>query len=233
MSLCLICHRTPDPARTACQPCEATLRALLLEVDAQRPLLAASLYLGAAPAGGRVTGGGRAHSPLPVRGHVLTLLAAGTLDAVTGPRADQSGDVPLDTLLAGWAAAVANDLVGPGAVPFRRRGMTWATWLAAYMPHVVTASWVGAFHTELDDLVRRIRAVTTTEPRRNAMQAPCPSCMAFALGRTDWQTYIDCEACGTLLTPAEYDAHRATVMPPLARIGVLIAAHTHLTREAS
>lgn len=226
---CLICHRDPSAVRTVCPACETTLRALLREVDAQRPLLAASLYLGAAPTGGRVTGGGRAHSPLPLRGDVLTLLAAGTLEAVTGPRDDQAGGVPLDTLLAGWAAAVTTDLLGHALVPFRRRGTTWSTWLTAYMPHVVTASWAAEFHAELTSLVRQIRSITHTEPRRHAQTAPCPHCDTFALFETDWQPYVECDACGLLLTPEQYADHAARVLPPLMRLGILLTAaqHTH------
>jgi hypothetical protein len=236
MTACLICRHGPGAAsRTVCPACETRLRALLREIDAQRPLLAASLHLDTAPADGRTGSGGRAHSPLPVRGDVLTLLGAGATGTVPDPYGDQSGPVPLDTLLAGWAHAVAAELAELAAEPFRRHRTTWSTWLAAYMPQVVTAQWADAFHEELADIVHRIRAITRTEPRRRPKTAPCPSCAAFALFETDWQPYVDCEACGLLLTPSEYDQHAAATLPPLYRLGLqlVVSQHAHDQEHAA
>ncbi|MFC8276271.1 hypothetical protein ACFUJR_27820 [Streptomyces sp. NPDC057271] len=232
MTACLICHHDPGaPPRTVCPGCETRLRALLREIDAQRPLLAASLRLDTAPADGR-PGGGRAHSPLPVRGDVLTLLGAGTLATVTGHPGDQSGPVPLDTLLAGWAHAIATEITGREDVrAFRRRGSTWSAWLTAYLPHIVTSPGAGALHDELTDVVYRIRAITRTEPRRHSQTAPCPHCEAFALVATDWQPDIHCEACGLLLTPSQYDDHARATLPRLVRLGILMAAAPYLGTE--
>ena len=229
MSTCLSCaHLAEGEARTVCGRCEARIRRWLREADAQRPLLAASLHLGTAPAAGRTGGTGRAHSPLPVRGDVLNLLAAGAPGTVPDPHGDQSGPMPLDAMLSGWAHAVAKDR---GARPHRRTGVTWSAWLLAAMPYVVTASWAGTFYTELDDMISLVRAITATEPRRRHHTAPCPTCHTFALGRLDWDAYVDCEACGLLLTPQEYEAHRARVMPPLVRLGILMTAAQHTQEQ--
>ncbi|MFG2899541.1 hypothetical protein ACGFZH_20970 [Streptomyces zaomyceticus] len=230
MNPCLICTHDAGPSRTACVRCEHRVRSWLAEIPRQLVLLTASLELGTRPAQG-FGGAGRAHSPLPVRGDVLNLLGPAAPGPVRDTAGDQSDRQPVHAVLHAWADQLAEDL-GHILPPITPRA-PYADYLARHLGHVVRSSWVALLHAELDDLVRRIRTVTTTEPRRHALQAPCPSCQAFALGRTDWETYIDCTVCGQLLTPDEYDDHRAVVMPPLARIGVLLAAHDHLTQEAS
>lgn len=226
---CLICHHATAAPRTACGRCEAHIRAMLREIDAQRPLLAALLTPGSSPAGPRAAATGRAHSPMPVRGDVLTLLGAGATSSVPDPHGDQTGPAPLDALLAGWAAAIAADLPELDATPARRHGTTWSQWLTRYLPQITTAPWADALHSELADVVQRIRAMTATEPRRHPQDAPCPSCAAFALVATDWEPYIDCEACGLLLTPSEYQTHARATLPNLARLAILITAAQHKT----
>jgi hypothetical protein len=238
---CRTCRRflRPDEARrTVCRRCEHRMRGWLREIDLQRPLLEASLLLSSAPTEGHSAG--RAHSPLPVRPDVISLLATGAAGTVPDPHGDQVGSLPIDTLLQTWAQALAehvrlradapepesHEATGPRAVPALRPGRTWSTWLTAYLPWALGSPWITAFHSELADLISHIRAITCSEPRRRAQKAPCPSCRAFALFEEDWQTYIDCEACGLLLTPAEYRAHHDTVMPALYRIGVLMTAAT-------
>ncbi|MEV7282857.1 hypothetical protein [Streptomyces sp. NPDC093111] len=226
---CLICHHATAAPRTACGRCEGGIRAMLREIDAQRPLLADLLTPGSAPAGPRTAATGRAHSPMPVRGDVLTLLGAGATTTVPDPHGDQSGPAPLDALLEGWAAAVAAELPELDATPLRRSGTTWSQWLTAYLPQIATAHWADTLHSELTAAVRRIRSMTATEPRRRPQDAPCPSCTAFALFATDWAPYIDCEACGLLLTPSEYETHARTTLPNLARLAILITAAHHTT----
>ncbi|MFE6816030.1 hypothetical protein [Streptomyces sp. NPDC057677] len=230
MSLCLICTHTAETPRTACARCEHRIRGWLAEIPRQLVLLTATLELGTRPAQG-YGGAGRAHSPLPVRADVLNLLGPAAPGPVRDTAGDQSDRQPVHAVLHAWADQLADDL-GHLLAPINPRA-PYADYLARHLDHAVRSSWVALMHAELDDLVRRIRTVTTTEPRRDTLQAPCPSCSAFALGRTDWESYIDCAACGCLLTVDEYDAHRALVMPPLARIGVLIAARNHLAQEAS
>ncbi|MFE9737322.1 hypothetical protein [Streptomyces sp. NPDC006477] len=230
MSICLICTHPAEQSRTACTRCEHRVRGWLGEIPRQLVLLAASLELGTRPAQG-FGGAGRAHSPLPVRGDVLTLLGPAAPGPVRDTTGDQSGPQPVHAVLHAWADQLAEDL--GHMLPPINPSAPYADYLARHLGHVVRSSWVALFHTELDDLVHRIRSVTSTEPRRRPLDAPCPACQAFALGRVDWETYAACEACGLLLTPDEYETHRAAVMPPLARIGVLIAATQHLTQEAS
>ncbi|WP_435969325.1 hypothetical protein [Streptomyces sp. Qhu_M48] len=230
MTPCLICTHDAGPSRTACVRCEHRIRGWLGELPRQHVLLVASLELGTRPAQG-FGGTGRAHSPLPVRGDVLTLLGPAAPGPVHDTLGDQGGPQPIHAVLHAWADQLAEDL-GHLLPPINPRA-PYADYLARHLGHAVRASWIAHMHTELADLIRRIRTVTSTEPRRRALDAPCPHCQAFALGHLDWDTHIDCEACGRLLTPDEYETHRAVVMPPLARIGVLMAAAQHLAQEAS
>ncbi|MFE6223313.1 hypothetical protein [Streptomyces sp. NPDC057854] len=231
MTTCLICAHAAGPARTACAQCEHQLRGWLAELPRQVVLLTASLELGARPAQG-FGGTGRAHSPLPVRADVLNLLGPAAPGTVHDDHGDQGGPTPIHAVLHAWAEQLADDL-GHRLRPINHSA-PYADYLRRHLDHVVRAPWAAELHTELSDLIRRIRAVTSTEPRRRSLDAPCPSCQAFTLGHTDWQTYTDCEACGLLLTPDEYRAHHAAVMPALARtaLGIVLANHT-ATREAS
>ncbi|MGW4852206.1 hypothetical protein ACWEPZ_13375 [Streptomyces sp. NPDC004288] len=223
MTLCLICTHPAEPPRTACASCEHRIRGWLGELPRQVVLLTASLELGTRPAQG-FGGAGRAHAPLPVRGDVLTLLGPAAPGPVRDTAGDQGGPQPIHAVLHAWADQLADDLghMLPRITPSTR----YADYLARHLGHIVRSGWVALIHAELADLIRRVRAITSTEPRRRAMDAPCPSCNAFGLGHLDWATYIDCEACGLLLTPDEYLAHHTAVMGGLARaaLGILHAA---------
>lgn len=222
--------RPHELRRRVCDRCEHRIRGWLRELGLQRILLQALLVPGSnGPAQGSIHGG-RAHSPMPVDLRVLTLLGPGSGSTLADPYGDSRGDqdagLPLDAVLHAWATATAEH-VGLNATPWLRPGRTWSTWLAAYLPWALTAPWIGDLHDELDDLVTQARAITHTEPRRHRKDAPCPSCRAFTLDETEWQPYIECTACGTLLTPAEYAHHAQSVMPALYRTALLIAAQKH------
>jgi uncharacterized protein (DUF983 family) len=84
----------------------------------------------------------------------------------------------------------------------------------------MTRPWAGELHDQLEDAVRRARALTGTVIRRTPKDAPCPACTAFALVAADGEWHVECEVCGHRLTPDEYDTHRAEVMPALAAIAL-------------
>ncbi|MCR3732207.1 ribosomal protein S27E [Streptomyces umbrinus] len=221
--------------RRMCPRCAYRLRAYLRELVGQMPLLEASLQLDRSPTTGSIHGG-RAHSPMPLRGDVLTLLGPGSNTTLNDPygnaRSDQTGPPTLDQILRGWAEVTAEHIrLAP--TPWRRPGQTWAAWLGAYLPWILTAPWAGDFHQELGELVGRVRAITRTEPRTRKLDAPCPSCEAFGLVEEDWQEYIECPACGRLLTSDEYTAHAHRVMPTLWRTALLLAAHNAQENQAS
>lgn len=223
------CRRALPDGRPGhvCPRCASRLRARLAELHYQLPLLRASLQHDRSPTTGTIHGG-RAHSPMPLRADVMSLLGPGSNSTVTDPygdaRDDQAGPLPIHTHLKGWAEMTA-DHVGLAPTPGIRPGHTWADWLDAYLPWILTAPWVSEFHQELAELLARVRAITRTEPQRHLQDAPCPGCDAFALIDEDWQTYIECKACGTLLTHTEYTDHARRVLPQLYRTALLLVVH--------
>ncbi|WP_200302256.1 hypothetical protein [Streptomyces adelaidensis] len=228
----------PDgrPGRV-CSRCASRIRARLAELHYQLPLLQASLQHDRSPTTGTIHGG-RATSPMPLRADVINLLGPGSNSAVTDPydetRGDQSGPLPIDTHLKGWAEMTAGH-VRLAPAPGIRPGHTWAAWLDAYLPWIVTAPWVAEFHQELAELLARVRAITRTEPQRHLQDAPCPNCDAFALIDEDWQAYVECKACGLLLTHPEYLDHARRVLPALHRtaLTILLATRTAQENQAS
>ncbi|MEU9199435.1 hypothetical protein [Streptomyces sp. NPDC048332] len=220
-------------ARYLCEACEYQLHTWLREIPRHLPLLADSLQPDTGPA--QRGGSGRAHSPLPVRVEVLNLLGPGHAVPLDDPHGDQSAGVPIAPLLYGWALYLATELpsarrdehgtvrIEPCTGPVARAGSSiaaWCSWLDAYLPYAVTRQWSADMYSQIEDLLRRIRHITNTRPRRRPMQAPCPSCSAFALVTVDDQLHISCEACAARLTSDEYDEHRAQVMPVLAAIAL-------------
>jgi hypothetical protein len=220
------CRRAlPDGAhRRVCPRCASRIRARLAELHYQLPLLQASLQHDRSPTTGTIHGG-RAHSPMPLRADVMSLLGPGSNTTVTDPygdaRTDQAGPLPIHAHLKGWAEMTAEH-VGLTPTPGIRPGRTWADWLDAYLPWILTAPWADNFHQELAELLARVRAITRTEPQRHLQDAPCPSCDAFALIDEDWQAYIECKACGLLLTHTEYTDHARRVLPALHRTALQI-----------
>jgi hypothetical protein len=222
---CTICPNTAPEGEHLCPLCTDDLRGWLAELAHQARLLEAFLVPGASPAAGRTGGTGRAHAPLPVDLRVLALLGPGSLDAPADP--EEPEDLPIRTRLAGWAGRIAysyraarTDQAGTQyvtrctqAVP--RRGATipgWCAWLTAYLPYTVTRPWAADLHRQIGDLVHRLRDLTQSTARTHAFAAPCPSCEACALTRTDGQWHIRCQLCDHQLTPEEYDQHVAEVL---------------------
>lgn len=236
---CTVCHGplAAGADRYACEGCEYEMRAALEQLLGELPRLRASLAPGS-PAGGRQPVG-RAHSPMPVAGHVLDLLGPGMVTyVVADPDGDQTEGIPLSPLIVSWCQHLARDYPAVS-----RRGGTeyrepcqgayvrryadlpaWITWLARYLPYAATRPWVGELHDALEDAVRRVRAVTGTRPQTHPRLAPCPRCTAFALSRTDGQWHVACQACGHRMEPAAYDAHAAQVLPGLTMTMVRLAA---------
>jgi hypothetical protein len=229
------CGRPHDTksARRLCHHCAARLTAQLHELQWQLPHLRACLYPDRSPTTGTLHGG-RAHSPLPARGDVLNLLAAGSNSTLNDPygdaRGDQDGPLPVDTMLCGWAEMLAAH-IRLAATPWRRPGHTWVAWHIAYLPWTLTAEWAGEFHQELADVLTRVRRITHTEPQRHPQDAPCPSCHAFGLVDEDWQPYIHCTRCELLLTHAEYADHARRTLPQLYRTALQIVVQAHKTQD--
>lgn len=243
MTACTICSReltADEDGWAACRYCTDQIRAWLNELPGQHTELQECLDLVSAPRAGRVGGTGRAHSPLPLRLDSLNLLAAGASLPVEDPHGDQSGGIPITAVLHGWAHHITYEIGWAydrtagrmrgmfgvdGPAPHRGGDIAgWCAWLLAYLPYAATRPWVVTMYEELDSLLREVRQITALTPRRHPMDAPCPGCQAFALVAVDGERYIHCEACPQLLTWDEYLEHRGRVMPPLARLALLMVA---------
>ncbi|MFE6379211.1 hypothetical protein [Streptomyces roseolus] len=251
MTRCAICSR-PLPADTdlhACAPCLDQLRGMLAEIPRHLPLLALLL---APTAGVRTPGAsaptGRAHSPMPLRLDVVTLLGPGHAVQLPDPTGDQDPTVPIRPLLSGWASYIASQYptvhrdphgtvhIAPGTTPRSRFGAgpaAWCHWLAAYLPFAASHDWIGDMYRQIDHLVRLLRSKTDRPPTRTPRNAPCPACEAFGLVSTEGEQLITCEACGHRLTPAAYREHSAAVLPPLTRLAVLFLDDRDTARKAS
>lgn len=231
MDRCTICHTTlrpDDTPRTCCWPCEHRMRATLRELALQLPLLQTSLQRGDSPTEGRIGAATVGRSPL--RDDVLNLLGpAITAASVRDPYGDQDGPPSIASVLYGWADVIATEHCCDA--PALRPGGTWTTWLTAYLPWAAEQDWVAELDAELAETLTRVRAITRTEPRRRPLDAPCV-CGAFGLVAEDWVEYIECEACGRLYTEAEYQDHRAEVMPHLLRTAIRIVTNATATEAA-
>ncbi|WP_406420877.1 hypothetical protein [Streptomyces sp. NBC_00842] len=234
---CAICHQHAPADCYLCDGCAYRMHTWLRELPRHLPLLQDSLQPDTGPA--RRGSSGRAHSPLPVRADVLDILGPGHVVPLEDPHGDQSAGVPISALLVGWARYIATEHQAvwydqhgtqrielcDGAVPRSGTGIAaWCSWLTAYLPYAVTRPWAADLYEQLEDLLRRVRGITRTAPRRHVMDAPCPGCSAFALVSVDDEWHISCEVCAVRLTPDEYAEHRARVMPALAAIALQIAA---------
>ncbi|MEV8245017.1 hypothetical protein AB0R01_14745 [Streptomyces rochei] len=220
MSPCVICPGTALEGQQACRSCAEDLRGWLAELPQQARLLEEFVTPSAGPAQGRLGGTGRAHAPAPVDLRVLALLAPGHADA---PAGEQPDVVPIRALLGAWAGhiayhypAVGRDAYGTAhtrpcdqAQPTADSITGWCNWLTGYLPFALTLPLVAELHDQLGDQLAEIRRLTHATPRDHPQGAPCPSCEAFALVRTDGRWGIHCRACGHDMDPEAYDQHAA------------------------
>ncbi|MER8262710.1 hypothetical protein ABT007_00780 [Streptomyces griseus] len=221
--------------RTGCEACQYSVHTWLLELPRHLVLLADMLTPDTGPA--RRGGVGRAHAPLPVRLEVLDLTGPGQPVLLDDPHGDQTGSVPMTPLLYGWARYLAADYPSVrtdahGTVHIERcdgalvRGGAdvpgLCRWLDAYLPYAATRPWWDALHEQIELLLHRVRRLTHTRPVTRAKDAPCPSCSAWSLVEREDELHITCTLCPVRLTPAQYDEHRAAVMPALAALALRI-----------
>ncbi|MEU6614457.1 hypothetical protein [Streptomyces parvus] len=246
--ICLSCFgRLPDDSsRTGCEACEYSVHTWLRELPRHLVLLADMLTPDTGPA--RRGGVGRAHAPLPIRLDVLDLTGPGQPVLLDDPHGDQTGGVPMTALLAGWARYLAADFPavrtdGHGTLHIDRCDGAWVRggadvpglcrWLTAYLPYAATRPWWDDLYEQLEQLLHRVRRLTHTRPATRAKDAPCPLCSAWSLVEREDELHITCTICPAQLTPDEYDAHRAAVMPALTALALHIITPKPKTQTAA
>ncbi|MFE9886263.1 hypothetical protein [Streptomyces scopuliridis] len=234
MTDCTICPRTAPDGAHACHACTRDLRAWYAELPHQLPLLRLALIPEGRPVQGGV--GGRSTAPIPLNLSALNLLGPGQPVPPADPYRDTTGPIPIRALVSGWAHYIAYEHPAVsrdrhGTVQVRpcngaraTHGTTvadWCRWLTAYLPYSVTRPWIRDHHTQIADLMRRIRDLTHATPYRRRMAMPCPECGAFGLTSIGGQWGVTCEVCDTHLEPEQYTAYAQTIL----------AAHTAAPQE--
>ena len=213
--LCPACSRGLHPDeldRWLCGACLRAVRAWLAELPAQLVVLRGS-RLRETTDGPRVAGSRT--PPLPGRLDTLNLLGPCSPGDVTDPHGDQHGPLPIAGVLGSWVRLVAEDRHLEG--PQRGDPEHFAAWLGPHLDWAAGQPWATELHTELQQMMRTIRGITRVRPRTRAIPRPCPSCATLALAKTDWQTYVECQACGSLYTDTELADTAAAELARLQR----------------
>ncbi|MGW7021516.1 hypothetical protein ACWGGS_19600 [Streptomyces decoyicus] len=71
--------------------------------------------------------------------------------------------------------------------------------LLTHLPWIVDQPWVADFELGLRELMRAVKAITRTEPRRVPLPVPCPSCDMLTLVREDWSGWAaECLMCSSV-----------------------------------
>ncbi|MEU4920206.1 hypothetical protein AB0G29_12705 [Streptomyces parvus] len=248
--ICISCFgRLPDDSpRTGCEACEYRVHTWLRELPRQWVLLQDMLRPDTGPA--RRGDVGRAHAPLPVRLEALDLVGPGQVVLLEDPHGDQTSGVPITPLLYGWARYLTADADVPvarrdayGTIHTSRCEGPWirgggdvpglCRWLDAYLFYAATRPWWDDLYEQLEQLLLRVRRLTHTRPVTRAKDAPCPGCSAWSLVEREDELHITCTICPARLTPAEYDEHRAAVMPALTALALHIITPKPRTEDAA
>ncbi|MEU6635726.1 hypothetical protein [Streptomyces rochei] len=198
---CAVCARTSEAY--TCVGCMSRIRGLLAQMPEQYCFLAVSRQ--------REQGGGsdgrsstRLHAPAPGDEAVLNLLGPYARQNVTDAE-DQVGPVPILAVLESWCQVVTEER---GLTPVRVHVSSLTDRLLRHLPWIAEQAWIVDFELELRELMKAIKAITRTEPRRVPLPVPCPSCDMLTLVREDWSGWAaECLACSSVkLDERDYQA---------------------------
>lgn len=198
---CAVCASRSE-TRT-CDSCRNRIRGMLSEFPQQYTYLTMSRQQDRT-GGGEGRSSKAVHAPVPGNLDVLNLLGpaakGGVMTAV-----DQMGPVPVLELLLSWCDVVAE---GRRLKPVRRHVTAVTARLTAHLGWICEQDWVVDFEAEIRELLRTVRAVTRTEPRRVLLPVPCPSCQMLAMVREDWSGWAaECANCTSVkLDERDYGA---------------------------
>ena len=214
MNTCATCPRffVAQDDTTVCPACARDIRQRLAELPHHARLLPYLLLPGASPRTGQLRAS-RAHPPLPANLTVLNLVGPGHAATPAEHADDQTGHVPLDAWLAGWAhyvagqhRAVARDQHGTALItsceqawPAVRGIGGWIAWLTAYLPALLAEpADARAFTAQLQALTGTLRGLTGAGPVRRPVNRVCPDCDTLTVVQT--HAGLECELCGTEIT---------------------------------
>ncbi|MET8511987.1 hypothetical protein [Streptomyces sp. NPDC005077] len=196
---CAVCCRTSETH--TCIACQSRIRGLIAELPEQFVYLTLSRQ--------RVQGGGdgrtstRLHGPVPGRLDVLNVLGPWARQNVTDAE-DQVGPAPVLAVLETWCQVVTEER---GLTPVKTHVSSMTDRLLRHLEWIVNQPWVADFELELMELMRAVKGITRTEPRRVSLPVLCPSCDALTLIREDWSGWAaECLMCSVKMDTADYQA---------------------------
>ncbi|MFE0451617.1 hypothetical protein ACFW2D_10050 [Streptomyces sp. NPDC058914] len=198
---CAVCDRTSETH--TCVACQSRIRGLLSALPEQYCFLAMSRQ--------REQGGGgdgrsstRLHAPLPGREDTLNLMGPWARQSVTDAE-DQVGPVPVLAVLESWCQVVTEER---GLTPVRVHVSSMTDRLLRHLPWIVGQAWIADFELELRELMKAVKAITRTEPRRVPLPVLCPSCEMLTLVREDHSGWAaECVQCSSVkLDERDYQA---------------------------
>lgn len=210
---CIVCpvYRPDADARVtsyglACVPCRNRLAGDLADLARLFPLLQHAIVPGSSGAGERVSGSREA--PLPVRVDLLDLGLPPRSGVVHDPHGDQTGAVPIASVLDQWVRDWHETIGGNAPLP-----VPTVPSLVGWLRSRDRFEWALTYHAALDEFAREIRqmagalrsALCVSRPTIK-FTIPCPRCEVRALVRdAAGGDYVECAACHTLWTEAEYE----------------------------
>lgn len=209
MSVCVVCQRRQPERPTVCDGCRARLAVQLAEVADLHAALPDVLE--PARKGTQRVSGSR-EAPLPLRVDVLDLsLPLRGSQAVHDPHGDQTGSLPVATVLDAWARDWAETRGKGERLPVPTVAVL-ARWLGDRLGWACDEHpAVDEFAAELGTTLAALRGVHGLTRLRHRLPAPCPSCELLLVYRDDGADWIECGGCHRLWSEDEW-ARLVTVL---------------------
>lgn len=210
--LCVACvKRSRRHHSQTCDACPRIIERNLRELRDLSPLLSAAITPGQGGVAGPHVSGSR-EAPVPVLLHVVDLAAEARGGTVADRHGDQTGALPIATVLDQWVQDWREQR-GKGE---RRPVPTvpaLAQWLLTRVDDACdTHPGLDEFAAEVWQMVVQVRVALDISRTPISMAAPCPRCEMFALKRDVGDEWVVCRGCGTMLSEDEYRWHaRVTV----------------------
>jgi len=174
---CFVCGEVTE-AKT-CDRCRNRIHGMLADLPEQFVYLSMSRQRDRGGSDGRSSR--RLHAPLPCRDDVLNMLGPAARQSVTDG-VDQVGSTPFLEVLWSWCEAVADER---GLRPVRKHVTAMTARLTTHLTWICEQPWVTDFESEIQELLKTVRAITRTQPRRVPLPVTCPSCSMLTLVRED------------------------------------------------